>query len=169
MTAACGQCRRVDELVAKPARDFPLDVKDPAPALGALSPLGHVGLTDRIRDDEADLAAQTVDGSREGGGELLLAPDPVKVNPLTRIVREPRDGVGDDVRAEALEALSGDDLFGVTEQDRFRDQPLAVEGIDAGGLIREPDHELAEVLLSAEADDVRELRPRVLELRYIGF
>ena len=58
------------------------------------------------------------------GVSSLLAPDAVKVDPLAGVVREPGDGVGDDVGPEAAELLRRDDLLGGAEQDRLGDQPL---------------------------------------------
>jgi hypothetical protein len=61
--------------------------------------------------------AQIVDGSGEGGTEALLAPDAVEVDALRGFVREPGDGVGDDVRVVAAELVRGDDLLRGAEQD----------------------------------------------------
>ena len=72
---------------------------------------------------------------REGGADALLAPDAVKVDALPGLVREPGDGVGDDVGAVAAELVCAETIFSVARNRiALAISRLAVGGIDGGAL-----------------------------------
>src|SRR3954453_23310373 len=82
-------------------------------------------------------------------------------------MRELRDRVGDEVRTVPAELLLGYEALGALPQNRLGHEPLEVLDGGASRILGKQRHEDREVLLCTARDLVRELRPRILELREI--
>ena len=136
--AAAGRGRhgRVDQLVAQLGGHLPVDVRTLLQHSGRLA--HSVTLATRTGRVMTPCTgdAQVIDGGSKAGLSVCSRQMPVQVDPLPGLVREPGDGVGDDVRPVAAELLRGDDLLRGAEQDRLGDQPLAVGGVDRGACPR---------------------------------